>query len=409
MKLNSSKNIDKTYLDDETEIGDIAKLVINQLNYIEEKKQYENDLKYQNEQLQAIFDTSRYGIAIMDLTSKYQFFNKSYLEMTGYLHDELMHKSCKELSKNADDYLIDELLKKGLIENKEKVCVTKDGREIIVNVNMVLMPNKNQILLSARDITEFKMQETLLKEQEEVIVHQSKMASLGEMITNIAHQWRQPLSHISTISSGLKLQKAYGVLNDEILVQDLDKIIDVTKYLSNIIDDFRKFISNDLNCTDFSINQTIQNACKYESIILENNKIKLVYNLLESDITILGYQNGLLQCLNNLIKNANDALLKNESLSEKLIFLNAQIVDSQIEIEIKDNGGGIPEEIISKVFEPYFTTKHKSQGTGMSLYMNYKIIFENFGGYIKVKNTLYEYNQLQCLGASFKIYIPLKS
>ncbi len=247
-----------------------------------------------------------------------------------------------------------------------------------------------------------------LKEQEKIIIHQSKMASLGEMISNIAHQWRQPLSVISTIASGIQMQQEHGVLDLKTLAQNMEEIVLHTKSLSSTIDTFRNFTSKDLNISNFSINQTIENVYKQEVLNLEDNNIKLFVSFLETDVVILGSQDGLGKCLVDMIENAKDVLLKNNSEDNRLIFLNTKVANNQLEIEIKDNGGGITEEIISKIFEPYFTTKHQSQGTGISLYMHYKLILDQFKGLITVKNISYQYNEIDCTGACFTIYLPLQ-
>ena len=254
---------------------------------------------------------------------------------------------------------------------------------------------------------EKKVQEGIEKNQkmEQKLFQAEKLSSMGEMIGNIAHQWRQPLSVISTAATGIKAQKEYEMLTDEFLLDSLDTINDTAQYLSKTIDDFKNFIKGDEKSKkEFNLLSDINKCLEIESSIIKQNDINMVLNVPE-DISLWGFPNALVQCLVNLINNAKDALLK---LDERYIFIDASEDETDVTLRIKDNGGGIEDQIMDKVFEPYFTTKDKAQGTGLGLYMTYAIITGALNGMISVQNSEYSYNGKDYKGAEFIIKLPLK-
>ncbi|MGB5918515.1 ATP-binding protein [Arcobacter sp.] len=239
-----------------------------------------------------------------------------------------------------------------------------------------------------------------LKEKSEIIYQQSKMAAIGEMTANISHQWRQPLSVISTASSGLLLKKSIDDLDDEFLINTLEQITQSTQYLSDTIEDFRNFYTPSREKTEFKIAHVVKKTLNLVKKRYESENIKVIKNI--SDITIVNFENEFLQVLINLLNNARDQLAKSTEI-DKLIFINAYKKDTKIIFEIIDNGGGIKENIIDKIFEPYFTTKDKSIGTGIGLYMSEEIIVKHFEGQIKVENHTFTYEDKEYLGAKFTI------
>ena len=245
--------------------------------------------------------------------------------------------------------------------------------------------------------------------KEEMLNHQSKMAAMGEMIGNIAHQWRQPLSVISTAASGVMMQKEYDILTDKILNSSLEMIVKSTQFLSQTIDDFRTFFQSNKEKYDFPAYRPIKKALSMVEASFKNNNIELILNLDET-LVINGFENEFIQGLINILNNARDALKSNiKDDSERFIFINLYKEDSYSVITIKDNAGGIPQDIIKKVFDPYFTTKHKSQGTGIGLYMTNEIMVKHFNGVLEVISETYEYNNRTYNGALFTIKIDLVS
>ena len=244
-----------------------------------------------------------------------------------------------------------------------------------------------------------------LIQKENILNHQSKMAAMGEMLENIAHQWRQPLSLISTAATGAKLKKDFKQLSDEEFYETMNIINNSAQHLSNTIDDFRNFFNNDKQITTFDINVPIEKVLYLISSKLKNREIKIIKN--SEKINISGLSNEFIQVLLNIINNTLDAFKEND-YKNKFIFIDAQKKDHKLILKIKDNAGGIKEDIITRIFEPYFTTKHKSQGTGIGLYMSTEIIKKHMNGNLSVSNKEYIYDDIKCKGAEFIIELPIK-
>ena len=239
--------------------------------------------------------------------------------------------------------------------------------------------------------------------QQNIIAHQAKMAAMGEMIGNIAHQWRQPLSSISVSSTGMIMQKQMNILEDEFLLKGLKQINDSVQYLSTTIDDFRNFYKTDKNKQEFNLNKTIEKVINLIDPQFKSHGIKIIENI--EDISITTYENELIQVILNLLNNSRDELIKKDSDFEKLVFIIVSKNGENISIIVKDNAGGIPEGIINRVFEPYFTTKNQSHGTGIGLYMSKEIINKSMKGEISVNNTSFEHNGKTYTGAMFEILL----
>ncbi|MGA1938910.1 ATP-binding protein [Arcobacter sp. YIC-310] len=276
---------------------------------------------------------------------------------------------------------------------------TKKGLKYIKASGMTVYNKYNEPLYMIGvnyDITNIKEYEL----QQVKLLEQSKMASLGEMIGNIAHQWRQPLSVISTASTGLKLQKQMNILTDKLLYEELESINKSVKYLNDTIEIFRNFIKEEKEYKKVIIQDKINETFELSKATLLNNHIKLISNINDiEDIEIKMVSGELSQVLINIINNAKD-VFKERKIKEPVIeILLKKIKNDKILITIQDNAGGISDDIIEHIFEPYYTTKHQSQGTGLGLYMSYKIITESLKGKLYVENSKE--------GARFCIELPL--
>ena len=237
------------------------------------------------------------------------------------------------------------------------------------------------------------------REKELKMLEKSKMISLGDMIGNIAHQWRQPLSVISASASGIKLQKELETLNDELLYKELDDINDSAQYLSQTIDTFRDFIKDDKEHKEVIFQERVDAALNIIDASLKSNHIELINNIDYSNPVKINLTVGeLSQVMINIINNAKDILVE-KNIENPWIKLGLKKEKDRVIITIEDNGGGIPEDIMPKIFDPYFTTKHQSQGTGLGLHMSYRIIVESLKGRLYAKNTQN--------GAKFFIELPL--
>ena len=245
----------------------------------------------------------------------------------------------------------------------------------------------------------------LIQSKDKVLFQQSKMASMGEMIENIAHQWRQPLSVISTISSNIKLQKELEILDENSLPNSMTEIVAQTQYLSKTIDDFREFISDDKEKEVFNLHTAITDTLSISDATFKNNFIEISYTNLAEDFVFNGFKNQFEQSLINILNNAKDALVEKMPLDERFLFINVTKDNEQLIIKIFDNAQGINADIIERIFEPYFTTKHKSKGTGLGLYMTYDIVVKHLKASLSVSNITFTHNNKEYCGAEFKIIL----
>jgi PAS domain S-box-containing protein len=244
---------------------------------------------------------------------------------------------------------------------------------------------------------------TNLKEKEMQLLQQSRLALLGEMIGNIAHQWRQPLSLITTTISALEFKQEYSGITKDDITKANETILNAANYLSQTIDNFRNFANQKQLSEEFIVATTIHLAVDIVKASYNNNFITLDINLDET-IKYCGNKNLLSQVILNILENAKDALVANIS-ENKIVLLSLKLENDFIVISIKDNGGGISEEIKEKIFDPYFTTKHQSQGTGLGLYMSTQIIQQHFNGTLEVFNT----KDQNGYGALFIISFPIQT
>ena len=245
-----------------------------------------------------------------------------------------------------------------------------------------------------------EVDENLRKDR--LLTQQQKMVSMGQMIENIAHQWRQPLSLITTSASGIKLKKQLNDLDDDFFHNTLDNILTTSKYLSNTIDDFRYFFKPQKEKEEFYLERCCTKTIELINPNFVSQDIKIVYKT--ENIKVHGYETELIQVLINILNNSKDALLSQNN-DERFIFIDIFKKDDKAIIEINDNAGGIDEEIINKIYEPYFTTKHQSQGTGIGLFMCREIVNKHMNGHIDISNITFEFNNKSYKGALVKIIL----
>jgi signal transduction histidine kinase len=323
-------------------------------------------------------------------------FKSTYDDFLNLIHIEDKEKVDEAYNQSLKDkqpyYIVHRIsMKDGRVKWVEEKCETvfdKDGIPLLSNGTI-------------QDITKEYEQQLYQQSQEKLLFEQSKMASMGEMIGNIAHQWRQPLSIISTAATGMQMRKQLGTLSDEGLNQTCEYINESTQYLSKTIDTFRNFIRGENKQEKIRICNLLDESISLIKDTLKNNHIQL-NNTIHCDNDcgrrVLISQNEFTQVVINIINNSKDIILERK-IKDGYVQLNHSFAGNNVVITIEDNGGGIPEDILPRVFEPYFTTKHQSQGTGLGLYMSYKIIVESFKGKLYAANTN--------LGVKFFIEIPL--
>jgi len=224
------------------------------------------------------------------------------------------------------------------------------------------------------------------RQQDQQLIQQSRLAQMGEMISMIAHQWRQPLSAISSTSSSLELQAMLDKTDKETVIELSQKISSYAQHLSITIDDFRSFFKANKTKTSTSLKIIVESTLAIVETSLQNKDIELVKNF-QCNKEFFIYENEVKQVILNLIKNAEDVLLEKGIKNPRIELQDSCGIDGDNPtLFIKDNGGGIPENIKEKIFDPYFSTKIKKDGTGLGLYMSKIIIEEHCKGQLSVYN-----------------------
>ncbi len=223
------------------------------------------------------------------------------------------------------------------------------------------------------------------KKQQTIMFQQSRLAQMGEIISMIAHQWRQPLNNISAMNQTMVLKYKKGTLDDFIVDKFKKDTLQQIRYMSNTIDDFRNFFKPRKEKRLFYLFDAISNSINILKPMLLQSSINSNIEY-DKNIQLNGYENELGQVILNIINNAKDALEQIEK-PNKWIKIAIKENDENVNISINDNAGGINENIIEKVFDPYFSTKSDKNGTGLGLYMTKVIIEEHMKGQIKIENN----------------------
>jgi len=221
------------------------------------------------------------------------------------------------------------------------------------------------------------------RKKEKMLIQQSKMAAMGDMISLIAHQWRQPLNQMSYVLMNIDAAYEYKELTPEYLEEKVKEGTKLLEYMSHTIDDFKNFFRPDKARSEEQISEVMRHTVSLVKKSLDAHKITLETDL-QSDASLKVYRNELLQVILNLITNAKDAVVMNHVLSPKIILT---VIEEKeyIEITVCDNGGGVADDIKEKIFEPYFSTKGEQRGSGLGLYMAKTIVEEHLNGIITVE------------------------
>jgi C4-dicarboxylate-specific signal transduction histidine kinase len=285
--------------------------------------------------------------------------------------------------------------------NNEKQIIEKNAKTL-QDKNLLLKKQAKIIKEQNKKLKkQIELEKQLNQKKEELWLEQSKMASMGSMIGNIAHQWRQPLSVISTLASSIELKSEFGMLDKEETKNISLRIVDQTKYLSKTIDTFRDFLKEDKELKEVVLQDRIKKALAIVDTALSNHHIELISNLDDSNpIKINLILGELAQVIINIVNNAKDALVENK-IENPWLRVNLTQKDEIAIITIEDNAGGVPKDILPKIFDPYFTTKEHSKGTGLGLHMGQKIVQDSLKGKIYATNTKD--------GAIFTLELPLDS
>jgi len=349
-------------------------------------------LKQELIKLKIAIEHSPISIVITNKYGEIEYVNPHFTKVTGYKAIEAFGKNPRILKseftssgeyKSLWDTLMSKKTWRGTFKN-----IDKDGAEFWETAIITpILDDSNEImnfLAVKQEITKEVYLKEELKDKEEMMIAQSRHAAMGEMISMIAHQWRQPISVISMAANNTLVDLELDMLDNDELKDNTESILEQTKYLSQTIDDFRDFFKpnkeKELTTPKLIVDETLKIMGKS----LENNGIVLNIEVQDND-KIKVHSRELLQVFINIIKNAKEVLVSN-NIENKNIHVTIYRINKTIRTLISDNAGGVPEEIIPKIFDPYFSTKDEKSGTGLGLYMCKTIVEKHFSGEIGVYN-----------------------
>lgn len=254
------------------------------------------------------------------------------------------------------------------------------------------------------------LQKTIQKEVESsrkkdrIMYQQDRLASMGEMIQNIAHQWRQPLNSLIILIQSFKTKFYNNKLDENFINTQTEDGLKIAKSMSETIENFRHFFQPNKSKNIFSITEGILDSIKLIEFVLKQNNIQ-IYTDIKEDCEIYGYKNAFTQVILNILKNSQDAIIERK-ITQGFCLISLEKKYDRIIITLKDNAGGVKQKSLYKIFEPYFTTKHKSVGTGIGLYMTKEIVEKQMHGKINIKNAYWNLDNQKYYGAMFIIEIP---
>ena len=283
--------------------------------------------------------------------------------------------------------------------------------QILIHDIALIAENRNRENEKAQDTLEQQVNEAVAKarENDHIMYQHARLASMGEMIGNIAHQWRQPLNALTLLIQSFGTKSLSGKLDQTFIDKQVNEGMRLAVSMSDTIEDFRNFFSPSKEKEYFNLSKSIHDTLEMSSFFCKDENIDIQVHC-DADIMIYGYSNEFSQVILNFINNARDNFKHRHIHDDKKIEITIKEVHSNhpsVNIYFADNGGGIEEHIIDRVFEPYFTTKHKSSGTGIGLYMSKQIIEAQMSGEISVRNAQKEFDDKKYMCAEFKITMPV--
>lgn len=387
-------------------------------------------LRHSEERFHTIYDSLNDAIFIHDAeTGCILDVNETACRFYGYGREELLSMGLQQLGTGEAPYSGAEALTwiqrcaEGTPQTFEWITTTRYSSRLWVEVSMrrATIEGENRIVVMVRDISERKRAEeqlgqqqaqleelnrTLerrvneaiaeLRQKDELLLQQSRHAAMGEMLNNIAHQWRQPLNNIAIYVQSMQLLKASGELTDEQIQSDVQSVMAIINYMSKTIDDFRSFFRQEKQKQVFYLKEASEKAVSLVSARMEH--LGIVFQLVvRQEPAVLGYQSEYIQVLLNILNNAIDILSYSENPVRRIVLSIDEQYDKAV-LSVQDTGSGIAPEVLPHIFEPYYTTKGPGEGTGIGLYMSKTIIEKHMAGTLSARN--------RSEGAEFTISLP---
>jgi len=408
----------------------VTSILLYQLisRYLLEFSQLKREVKNKDQLFNILSESMIDAYASIDMTGKFLKFNEVYRTMLGYEAEELLSMTYLDVTPEKwhpiqRKIIEEQVIPTGHSDIFEKEYRRKDGTVFPVELRLQLISDdegnpytmwaivhdiserkrvqdnlsfKTQQLEEINQSLEIRVQKTVLdlRQRDQVLLQQNRLAIMGDMINNIAHQWRQPLNtlglHLQLLPSAFK----HGGLNKEYLDKYVNDSMLIIDHMAKTIDDFSCFFKPDKKREIFNANQSVDRAIQLIKASYDYNNIKLVVNYMNEPM-IHGYSNEYSQVILNILCNAKDALLTNKP-DNPLVIITTKVEDGRAVVTISDNAGGIPDEILYKVFDPFFSTKG-AHGTGIGLSMSKYIIERNMNGLLNVCNNK--------VGAEFRIVV----
>lgn len=359
---------------------------------------------------QTIFETANEGIWVLDKNFITTQVNMGVCKILGFTQEDIVGKPFKDFideslqekffKQTQHGYLINEQCNEIIFrDSNDKKLYCLISIESIKNMNdkedayfamisdITQRQESQKELVELNSLLEERISDEVLKNREKdaLMFQQLRHAQMGEMISMIAHQWRQPLTAISTLTSGMKLDLVLGTPDFDVYEKSLDYVDEHVQHLSETINDFRNFFNPNKELEASDIQELVDNALSIVGASLKQHSIELKIDITTTK-NVLVFSNEVTQMILNLLKNAQDVFEEKEILNP-YITIKAYEEDSLTVVEISDNAGGIPETIIDKIFDPYFSTKDAKNGTGLGLYMSKTIVEEHCKGRLNVHNT----------------------
>jgi PAS domain S-box-containing protein len=369
----------------------------------------EDTLQKSEERYRTLAEAAQDIIFIIDRNDNIQYLNNYAAEQLGRPSEEIIGKPRNDLfppdMTEPQKYDLEKVFENGESFYTEG-STWLSGREIWLSTSLVPIRSGGKVtavLGISRDITERKKAQDALmaserhfrdrvheevekgRDKDHLLMQQSKLAAMGEMIGSIAHQWRQPLNTVGLIIQDIKTAYQLGELDRTYLNNSVAKAMEIIRHMSSTIDDFRYFYKPEKEPHTFRIAEAVVKAVSVIDASFKNNNIEIDLDI-RDDVYAYGFPNEYSQVLLNFLNNAKDVFIE-KKIPRPRVTVKLFTQDSRSVLTVGDNGGGIPKDIMDKIFEPYFSTKQNGQGTGIGLYMSKMIIEKSMSGKLTATNT----------------------